>query len=147
MHHYSKAKEYFPKIEVKKEIDEEFILNNEEFLEDENFQSQLSCMKKNYDISEMVECEIKEEVYDIEMPKGKDQLNVHDGLKSDNCKFCNKRFRNKSYLKTHIRTVHEGLKEHKCDLCGKGFRGYSYLKIHKTNVHDGVKSLKCDLCG
>ena len=93
------------------------------------------------------------------------------------CKICNKTFKNKHCLRIHIRKVHEakklqchlcqvtlrdagGLRRHikhvhekverkfgKCDLCDKIFRSSGYLKIHMQAVHEKVRKWNCETCG
>ena len=40
--------------------------------------------------------------------------------KPDHCKICNKAFKKKYYLNTHIANVHENSKPYKCKICDKG---------------------------
>ncbi|XP_033208144.1 zinc finger protein 726-like [Belonocnema kinseyi] len=79
------------------------------------------------------------------------------------CKFCDKRFKQKCHMTTHVDQVHQkthvdqvhqktspkkSVLSYKCDIC---FRSYSWLvslNRHKRSEHAAVKpQFICDLCG
>ena len=68
-------------------------------------------------------------------------------MDSFNCRVCWKIFKkNKRTLSTHIRTVHGNNTRHKCDTCDKAYRQKSGLVSHIDSVHRNLK-FECKLCG
>ena len=60
------------------------------------------------------------------------------------CEMCNKKFSDKSYMKTHQLT-HLGVRPHACGYCGKAFFRRRELLRHEA-VHTGVKPFQCKIC-
>uniref|UniRef100_A0A3Q2QNT7 Gastrula zinc finger protein XlCGF57.1-like n=1 Tax=Fundulus heteroclitus TaxID=8078 RepID=A0A3Q2QNT7_FUNHE len=67
------------------------------------------------------------------------------GNKSIVCVVCRKMFKDRYYLKCHMR-LHTGEKPFSCDVCGKTFRHSHILKLH-LRIHTGEKPFTCDECG
>ena len=61
------------------------------------------------------------------------------------CEICDRAFRLKSNLKSHVE-IHMDEKKHKCVVCAKRFNTSSQLSMHKQ-THRTVKKFVCDLCG
>merc|ERR1712129_473350 len=64
------------------------------------------------------------------------------------CHFCSKDFKNKYYLRNHVRLVHESVEEgaiFKCTQCSKIFKNNNNLWHHKKAVH-GNQIFECALC-
>ncbi|XP_065320612.1 uncharacterized protein DDB_G0283357-like isoform X2 [Gordionus sp. m RMFG-2023] len=53
----------------------------------------------------------------------------------NNCPFCNKTFKFKSNLHTHIKAVHKKIKPHVCGICSKSFSLKQNMKTHMKNIH------------
>jgi len=60
-----------------------------------------------------------------------------------NCDTCDKTFKAKSGLKSHI--LYHGMKNFKCELCDKAFYTKSALKRHML-VHSKEKKYLCEVC-
>ena len=83
-----------------------------------------------------------------------DMKNVHkDGHdKQDECRKyfcgkCDKSFKQKGHLKTHMKNVHEGV-TYKCELCDLEFSSSGALMGHKRQIHpnESTKKYKCTQC-
>ncbi|XP_014219131.1 uncharacterized protein LOC106647318 [Copidosoma floridanum] len=67
------------------------------------------------------------------------------------CEHCDKKFKNTSTLKQHMR-IHEDQRQYKCDHCGVGFNRRDGLRLH-LRVHEkgenskGIKECSCQVCG
>ncbi|XP_011343974.2 uncharacterized protein LOC105283158 isoform X2 [Ooceraea biroi] len=66
------------------------------------------------------------------------------------CPHCDKRFKNSSTLKQHVR-IHEDQRQYRCDTCGVGFNRRDGLRLH-MRVHEktssrGLKECSCQVCG
>ena len=57
---------------------------------------------------------------------------------------CNKLFRTKYRLETHIKT-HEGIKSFKCEICDKSFTESGTLLTHYV-IHSNYKPFSCEYC-
>ena len=71
---------------------------------------------------------------------------VHEMQKNHKCE-CGREFTNSNNLKNHKKLVHEKQsKIYKCNSCETSFKLKNYLKEHIKNVHEKVKNFKCDIC-
>lgn len=66
------------------------------------------------------------------------------GIKSFNCRFCEKTFSRKSTLKVHCLS-HTKEKPFKCNTCSKTFAQIVHLKNHER-IHNGEKPYQCAFC-
>ena len=158
------SKVYLSNILVKQENNEKINLNNEDYTS-EYFKynpSELSYMKTDYDISDIVKCEVIEEL-DNEISKNNfntiedqpnvvsnlknaDPLNVDEGIKNHHkCDICSKSFNNKNNLKRHIINAHNEL-THQCEFCEQRYYKPSDLRKHTKRVHEQIRNHKCDTC-
>ncbi|KAH1003741.1 hypothetical protein HUJ04_003611 [Dendroctonus ponderosae] len=55
------------------------------------------------------------------------------------CEICGKKFRDKSYMDSHIKLIHLKIYNVHCEICGKGFLYESQLNKHKHIAHEGRK--------
>ena len=69
---------------------------------------------------------------------------IHEGIKNQ-CEFCEVVLAGENNLRRHIQVVHMGIKPHKCELCSASFREKSYLRAHMKR-HNNERDYKCDLC-
>ncbi|XP_033208723.1 zinc finger protein 26-like [Belonocnema kinseyi] len=77
-----------------------------------------------------------------------------DVLPQFSCKYCNKRFKQKSHMTRHMRYTHlkPNLKSsktrHNCDECSRSYAWPESLYLHKRVKHAKVKpQFTCDFCG
>lgn len=77
-----------------------------------------------------------EHTYDIK--KSSENVQIHF------CKICQKTFKQKTNLNTHMR-VHTDERPYKCEECGSAFHQISHLKDH-VKIHSGEKPFKCSVC-
>lgn len=61
------------------------------------------------------------------------------------CLVCNKEFRDTTALRRHS-LVHSGERPHACDQCDKRFRRRDHLKSHVTAYHCGTATFPCKNC-
>ena len=71
---------------------------------------------------------------------------VHEGVYHE-CEECGKRFRKKSHMTVHFKTVHNNERDYKCPTCGIKFGQRPNLTRHIKTVHDNIKSYECEHCG
>ena len=55
---------------------------------------------------------------------------VHENIKKNKCKFCEKSFGRKHSLVTHVKNIHENIKDYKCESCGICFSQKGHLETH-----------------
>ena len=82
---------------------------------------------------------------DLKPSKETHSMQSHTGKEGYGCTVCDKVFKRKDHLKTHMRT-HTGEKPFTCDVCGKGCRQNGDLKRH-MRTHTGEKPFTCNVCG
>ena len=65
--------------------------------------------------------------------------------RSKDCVSCDKVFKDKSYLKLHMKRMHLKIKDHFCDNCDKSFSTKSQLNTHLPTHTDN--NFPCYMCG
>ena len=73
-------------------------------------------------------------------------MKTHIQMKSYQCDFCTKSYRNSGNLKRHIRDFHEKIKSYKCTTCSKSFAQESSLNTHNQMIHQNSTIFQCDIC-
>ena len=75
------------------------------------------------------------------------KANVHSNKpivrKEFNCKFCDKKYRQRRNLKEHIFREHEKHTPFQCEQCTRSYGTKSQLKTHIQLVHERVKCSEC----
>ncbi|KAJ8362650.1 hypothetical protein SKAU_G00114810 [Synaphobranchus kaupii] len=106
----------------------------------------LNCQRTNVISEPMIISSIKPSLLHFFQKKTihRNKGRIHAGGKGYKCKQCEKCFKMKSSLNTHL-SIHTGEKPYKCSQCGKGFSRISNLSIH-LRVHTGEKPYKCTEC-
>ncbi|CAH0717019.1 unnamed protein product, partial [Brenthis ino] len=61
------------------------------------------------------------------------------------CEKCGKRFLSKQNLSSHMK-LHDDVRPYPCEICKFRFRTPGQLRLH-VGTHDGVKPFECDQCG
>jgi uncharacterized Zn-finger protein len=72
---------------------------------------------------------------------------VHEKKKPFHCDKCDYRSSTKVHLKDHINQIHDKNFKFKCDQCDKGFSKTNQLQTHILAVHEGKKPYTCEICG
>jgi len=62
------------------------------------------------------------------------------------CDECDKCFRSRGHLSSHVRFVHNKERKHACTQCGKAYRGKHELTEHFRQIHTGERPYGCKLC-
>ncbi|XP_033831627.1 replication initiator 1-like [Periophthalmus magnuspinnatus] len=78
------------------------------------------------------------------VPETNTSANRRGVHKKHQCPVCDKKFRSKQHLQTHIR-VHTGEKPHACSVCNRRFRDASTLRGH-MRIHTGERPFICGFC-
>lgn len=68
----------------------------------------------------------------------------HTNYRPAKCTMCEKSFKNKQDLASHIR-CHKDIRKYMCDVCGKRFRSQSHMVYHRYS-HFEERNFHCDLC-
>ena len=61
---------------------------------------------------------------------------IHENVKEWQCRFCSKRFSNKSNMLLHEGNSHTGKLPYQCPVCQKGFARKPAVAEHVLNVHE-----------
>lgn len=72
-------------------------------------------------------------------------LLVHSDVRDFCCSICEKRFKSKCSLTVHFK-IHTGLKIHQCSLCSQSFRTASHRHRHMETVHSDERNYHCPHC-
>jgi KRAB domain-containing zinc finger protein len=70
----------------------------------------------------------------------------HEHAKTHACRFCARRFADKSYVAVHERRRHTHQRPFMCEQCGKAFACRTSLKRHR-DTHSDAKKYQCPECG
>lgn len=68
----------------------------------------------------------------------------HTNYRPAKCPLCEKSFKNKQDLASHIR-CHKDIRKYMCDVCGKRFRSQSHMAYHRYS-HFEERNFHCDKC-
>ena len=71
--------------------------------------------------------------------KGSEETRLNTSLQ---CEICNRNFKTKQNLNSHIASVHEKKKPYQCEICDKAFTEKSKMKLHAASVHEKKKPFK-----
>ena len=120
-------------------------VEHEEFLDEGNLealQNELGETIKSF------KSNVDENIIDSEVIIAKQPQNVDIEIDSDSfgCFGCNARFKRKSLLTAHVKTVHENETPFQCPICPSKFGKKSHLVQHTEIVHEEKKVFQCTLC-
>lgn len=68
----------------------------------------------------------------------------HTNYRPEKCTMCEKSFKNKQDLASHIR-CHKDIRRYECDVCEKRFRSQSHMVYHRYS-HFDERNFHCDMC-
>lgn len=68
----------------------------------------------------------------------------HTNYRPEKCTMCEKSFKNKQDLASHIR-CHQDIRRYQCDVCDKRFRSQSHMVYHRYS-HFDERNFHCDKC-
>ena len=73
--------------------------------------------------------------------------NVHIKQERYDCHLCEKSYTSgKTTLTRHIKAVHSKTKKHECSICKKTFSYEENFRRHIRTVHENIKQFECDIC-
>ena len=120
-----------------------------EYLSDHYVQCVAEKIKKRETITKVLrKCEVCGKVC-----KGKGAYRAHSLTHTEErnvqCDRCPKRFKTKSLLRSHIKTVHEGRYDpvDPCSICSETFKFKASLKVHQYRAHGVGDLMLCPHCG
>lgn len=73
------------------------------------------------------------------------KIHMPETKKSYDCSYCNEKF-TKAYMLRQHKVLHEDNQEHKCDECNKIFKSKSSLATHVKMIHERACQQVCDIC-
>jgi len=99
------------------------------------------------DSNERYECSICNKIFKFRCLLQTHIEIVHEKKKPFQCDKCEYRSSTKVHLKDHINQIHEKNFKFKCDKCDKGFSKTNQLRTHILAVHEKLKPYTCEICG
>ena len=102
---------------------------------------------KSHGIQDRQRCKNCSQIFENSKDFRHHLVSVH-GLTVYNCDLCQKFFKQKGNLRTHIDKVHEVHKNFVCHVtgCGKSYNDSGGLKVHLLQIHGIGKTFKCQIC-